>query len=142
MSKGRLSIEHLPRGTKGFTASPLHHVREDGPGCARKSNQGYSSIEFFFGETNSVCHIPEFIRRCHTQFLQVLRSSDGLGEYGPPAFLHLIGKPHSLGNDENVRKDNGGIHSEDVDGLNRYFRSKLRGFHHRLEVAGRLPDFA
>src|SRR5690606_12645666 len=125
MGEVRLRIQHLSGGAEGFAARAFYHVREDGPGRARKADERHATIEFFFGEANRVGDVLQFLTAGNMKLAEIGRTGNRARKNGAAALLHFIRKPHRLGYNEDVGENNRRIYTQDVNRLYGYFSSEL-----------------
>lgn len=104
--------------------SPLDHVAKQRPGSAAEANQGNTTRQLLAGQRDGLVHVVQLLGDVdvplhHLSVLSVLGGPEGIGEMGPFLVDHLDGHPHGLGDDQDIREDNGGIYeaSESLNGL-------------------------
>src|SRR5690606_11872243 len=142
MGKFGFTVQHASRATEGFAATAFHHVCKDCPWRTGKTNKRYSPVEFAFGQCDGIHHVAEFLSLRNVQVTKIVGRINSSWEYRSPVLLHFIAQSHSLRNYKDVREDDCGINTENVDRLNGYFTRKFRCCDHFFEAAGVLSHLS
>lgn len=117
---------------KELGAAALHHVAEQGPGSAAEANKRYSAGELLPREGDGLVDVVELLGDIdvalhHKPVLLVLWRLERVREVRALLVDHLNNHAHSLGDDKNIRKDDGGIEQTGIslDGLQSEGRGNL-----------------
>ena len=109
---------------KQLRPAALNHVAEERPGGTAEANQGYPPGQLLPGEGDGLVHIVELVGDLdialhNLAVLRVIGALEWARKVRALLIHHLDVHAHGLGDDEDVREDDGGIEEASValDGL-------------------------
>lgn len=116
-----------------LATTALNHVAQQGPWRTTETNKRDTALQLKTGERNSLVHVVQLGLHvhilCHDLLVLSVRGRlQRLGEVRALLIQHLHDHSHSLGDDQDIREDNGGIDEAiiSINGLEGQGRGDLR----------------